>query len=187
MIIKDIKKDSVVSMLEKIIWKKNYETEEHAKRMKRLSLKLGKKAGLSETSLKKLVLLAVLHDLGKIVIPDRILLKPDSLNREEWYKIKQHTIYGYNIALSYPETREIAEGILYHHEWWDGSGYPEGLKGKEIPLISRIISIVDAYDVMTHDRSYKEPLSKARAREELKDYAGIQFDPALVPIFLNLI
>ncbi|MFZ3105760.1 MAG: HD-GYP domain-containing protein, partial [Candidatus Hydromicrobium sp.] len=148
---------------------------------------LGHSLKLSENKLNELSLLSTLHDIGKIAIPDEILMKPGKLTEKEWDIVKRHPEVGYNISGSSPQLEPIADAVLSHHEWWDGSGYPQGLKGENIPLISRIISIIDAYDVMTHDRSYKKAVSKKESLEELKRCAGTQFDPKLVKIFIQVL
>ncbi|MBE3089361.1 MAG: HD-GYP domain-containing protein, partial [Actinobacteria bacterium] len=148
---------------------------------------LGRSLKLSENKLNELSLLSTLHDIGKIAIPDEILMKPGKLTEKEWDIVKRHPEVGYNISGSSPLLEPIADAVLTHHEWWNGSGYPQGLKGENIPLISRIISIIDAYDVMTHDRSYKKAISKKEALEELKRCAGTQFDSKLVKIFIQVL
>lgn len=153
--------------------------------IKELALQLGEALYLSDYQLKDLGLLAELHDLGKVSIPKKILEKKEQLTPEEWEEIKRHPEIGYKIACSSPELSNIAEGILSHHEWWDGSGYPQGLKGKEIPLISRIITIVDAYDIMTNGSPYKAAMSKKEALKELEKGAGSQFDPEIVDVFIK--
>jgi len=162
-------------------------TEDHARRLQKLALSLGKRVGLSEYQLNNLKLLALLHDIGKIGIPDSTLFKTYNLTPSEWKKMKEHSYIGYRMAKQIPDFAPIAREILYHHEHWDGSGYPEGLKGEEIPLLSRIISIVDAYDVMQSRRPYKVPITKVKALKEIKRYAGTQFDPQLVKIFLKIV
>ncbi|RLC34113.1 MAG: hypothetical protein DRH33_09715 [Candidatus Nealsonbacteria bacterium] len=162
-------------------------TEDHAQRLQWLALSLGKKVGLSEYQLNNLRLLALLHDIGKIGIPDSILFKTSSLAPSEWKKMKEHSRIGYRMAKQIPYFAPIAQEILHHHEHWDGKGYPDGLKGEKIPLLSRIISIVDAYDVMQSRRPYKGKITKVKALKEIKKYAGTQFDPQLVEIFLKIV
>lgn len=180
-------KNSIIASLEKTLFERNYETEEHAQRMRKISMHLGKALGLSSKELDQLNLLSILHDIGKIAIPDTILTKPGKLDEQEWEEMKKHTEAGYRIAKSSYELEHIAEYILSHHERWDGTGYPRGLKGREIPRLSRILSVVDAYDVMTHSRPYKEAMSCRDAIEEIKRCAGSQFDPEVSKIFLDVI
>jgi HD-GYP domain-containing protein (c-di-GMP phosphodiesterase class II) len=152
-----------------------------------LALQIGRDFGLSDSELDDLALLATLHDIGKIAIPEGIIIKPGNLSPEEWELIWKHPEIGYRIAGSSPELAPIAEAILAHHEWWDGSGYPRGLKGEEIPLISRIISIVDAHDVMTQGRPYKEAVGQEESLQELQSKAGTQFDPILTAMFIKMV
>jgi len=170
-----------------ILTERDPHTENHAQRLQELALALGKKVGLSEYQLNNLKLLALLHDIGKIGISDSILFKTYILTPSEWKKMREHSLIGYRMAKNIPDFAPIAREILYHHEHWDGSGYPEGLKGEEIPLLSRIISIVDAYDVMQSRRPYKGAVSKTEALKEIKRCAGTQFDPQLVEIFLKIV
>ncbi len=160
---------------------------DHAQRLQELALSLGKRIALSEYQLNNLKLLALLHDIGKIGIPDSILFKTYDLTPSEWKKMKEHPKIGYRMAKNIPDFTPIAREILYHHENWDGSGYPEGLKGEKIPLLSRIITIADAYDVMQSRRPYKGKISKAKALQEIKRCTGTQFDPQLVEIFLKIV
>ena len=179
-------RNSIISSFEKMLHERNFETEEHAKRMQEMAKAFGLSLGLSDYELDNLCLLAALHDIGKIGIPDYILLKQGLLSKDEWTSMKKHPEIGYNIANATSELNNIADLILHHHERWDGTGYPEGLKGEEIPKLSRILSIIDAYDVITHARPYKEPLSKKEALDEIMHCSGTQFDPDLAKSFIRL-
>lgn len=127
----------------------------------------------------------MLHDIGKIAIEEKTLNKREKLTEDEWEEIKSHPGIGYRILSTVNDMSEIAEYVLCHHEKWDGSGYPKGLKGKEIPLQARIIAIADAYDAMTSERSYRSALPEAVALQELQLKAGIQFDPDITKVFLE--
>jgi HD-GYP domain-containing protein (c-di-GMP phosphodiesterase class II) len=177
---------SIIASLEKTLFEKNYETEEHAQRIKNLCNKLGKALGLSSIELDALSLLSLLHDIGKIAISDNILLKPGKLNDEEWKEMKKHTEIGFRIAKSSQELSYIADYILYHHERWDGTGYPHGLKGDKIPKLSRVISVIDSYDVMTHSRPYKGVMSHKEAVAEISRCSGTQFDPDIAELFIKI-
>jgi HD-GYP domain-containing protein (c-di-GMP phosphodiesterase class II) len=163
---------------------RNIETMEHMDRTRQLAISLGINIGLPDYLLNDLSLLALLHDIGKLGIPDEILLKPGPLNAQEWEVMKNHSEKGYHIASSIPEMISIAQAILHHHEHWNGRGYPYGLQGEEIPLLSRIISIVDAFDVMTHDRPYHQAITPTDALKEIRSCAGSQFDPELARVFI---
>lgn len=180
-------KSSLLDSLTQTLTESDYETEEHVERTREMAVRLGKALNLSDAELGKLALLAVLHDIGKIAIPHAILLKPGKLTDEEWEIMKSHTEKGYRIASVSKELQTIAEYILHHHERWDGNGYPGKLKGEEIPLLSRIITVVDSHDVMVHDRPYHKAMSKEQATEELLRCSGSQFDPHLVTMFLKVI
>ncbi|HWT27519.1 MAG TPA: HD domain-containing phosphohydrolase, partial [Mobilitalea sp.] len=176
---------SIISSMKSSLYEKSQETEEHAQRLIELSKGIGESMNLLEEQLNELELLSTLHDIGKIGISDGILNKPDKLNPSEWEEMKRHPEMGYRIAMSTPELAPIADYILCHHERWDGSGYPQGLKGEDIPLLSRIISIADSYDAMTSDRSYRKAMPKEDALNEIRRNSGSQFDPKIVEIFLG--
>ena len=171
-----------LSSLEKTLWSRSHETEEHCERIKKMAIQIGEVVGLPAGDMDSLRLLAALHDIGKIAIPNSILEKPGKLTPEEWETIKKHPEVGYRIALSSPEMAPIAEAVLHHHERWDGNGYPFGLSGQDIPFLSRLISIVDTYDVMVNGRPYQAPVNSEIAWAEISRMAGSQFDPELVGI-----
>ncbi len=182
---KEMRRSTIASLVEHL-GKKNYETEEHVWRMQRLALQFGSALCLKDSQMEDLTLTITLHDIGKLAVPEQILMKPGKLTPEEWAILKEHSERGYRIALFSSELAHVAPAILAHHERWDGKGYPLGLRGNEIPLLSRIVSIVDSYDVMTNERPYKKAISKKEAQQELQRCAGSQFDPELVKVFLNL-
>jgi response regulator RpfG family c-di-GMP phosphodiesterase len=140
----DSARSSIILSLKKALEERDYETEEHGSRMADLSTLLGEKIKLKYDEINELKLLAILHDIGKISISDNIILKAGKLISEEWKVIKKHPEVGFRLAKSSRDLKRIARGILHHYERWDGTGYPEGLKGKEIPMISRIVAIAEA-------------------------------------------
>jgi diguanylate cyclase (GGDEF)-like protein len=174
---------AIIEFLEKLLWEKDYQTEAHVMRLKSLVSKFGSQIGLSSREIVELVQVAMLHDIGKIGVPGEILKKQSSLTEEEWTIMKKHSEIGYRITQSSRELAHISEAILGHHEWWNGRGYPQGLKEDEIPLFSRIVSIVDSYDVITHERPYKRAMDPYSALVEINKCAGKQFDPYLVTVF----
>jgi len=180
-------KSSLLDSLTQTLTESDYETEEHVERTRNMAVRLGRALNLSDVELGKLALLAMLHDIGKIAIPHAILVKPGRLTEEEWEIMKTHTEKGYRIASASKELQPIGEYILHHHERWDGGGYPGGLAKEEIPLLSRIITVVDSHDVMVHDRPYHKAMSQEAAKEELRRCSGAQFDPHLVDVFLEVL
>lgn len=184
------KRSSHSALLESIkatMLEKSHETEAHAERLVSLSRKIGTRLNLKQSDMDHLVLLATLHDIGKVGISDHILNKPDKLSEDEWIEMRKHPEIGYRIAVSSTDLSSIAEYILCHHERWDGCGYPQRISGVDIPLLSRIISIVDAYDAMTQDRPYRKALEKNASIREIVDNAGKQFDPQIVSIFTEIV
>jgi diguanylate cyclase (GGDEF)-like protein/PAS domain S-box-containing protein len=156
-------------------------------RMVRWCRKVGQRLNLDPADMNRLELLALIQNIGLALVSSYILYKADRLTQTEWEMIKKHPEAGYRIALSSPELSDVAEEVLYHHEWWNGDGYPKGLKGEEIPLLSRIIAVIDAFDAMISDRPYRPALTKEEALEELRKNAGIRFDPRIVKIFFEAI
>ena len=172
---------SVISSLQE----KSLETKAHTERGVENSIKIGERLSLPLSVMDELILVAKLHDIGKIGINESILLKSDNLTEEEFGIIKSHTEKGYRIIKAANHLESVAKGVLTHHERWDGNGYPLKLKEDKIPLIARIVSVADAYDVMTTNRVYKNALSKDEAIRELKKNSGKQFDPNIVKVFIE--
>ena len=148
---------------------------------------MGQWLGLDEKDIRSLILTGVLHDIGKIGVPMEILNKPGKLTDEEWKIMRSHVEKGYDIANSNVELKQIAEEIRHHHERWDGKGYPDGLSRESIPVLSRVIAVVDAFDAMVSDRPYRNGMPVSDALEELKKCAGTQFDPFIVSEFIQMI
>lgn len=179
--------DSIIESLTKTLYEKSIETEYHAERVVDISRQLGKRLGLSESKMGELILHAKLHDIGKVAISEKLLKKESKLKKSELEEIKKHSEIGFRIANSSSALAPIAEYILCQHEHWDGRGYPRGLKGATIPLISRIVALADAYDAMTSDRPYRKALSKEKAIKEIRENSGSQFDPDITKAFLEFI
>ncbi len=163
------------------------ETEGHCQRVTELTLRLGQAMGMSEAELADLRRGALLHDIGKMGIPDSILLKRGPLSEEEWEIMRQHPVYAYQMLSKAPYLRQALDIPYCHHEKWDGSGYPRGLKGEEIPLAARIFAVVDAWDALNTDRPYRLASSKEKSLEEIRTQAGKHFDPKVVETFIRLI
>ena len=178
-------RSSMMNSLKKSLEAKNMETEEHTERVEFYALEIGKRYGFKSSQMDELMIIARLHDIGKIAIEEDILLKPGPLTTNEFDIMKTHAEKGFRIINASNEIMNVAKCVLTHHEKWDGSGYPLGIGGEEIPLMARIIAIADSYDVMTHDRVYRKAISKEEAIKELRRCAGTQFDPKLVDLFLK--
>lgn len=166
---------------------RDFITEGHTQRMEIYCRKLGERFKFSTSQLSDLALLAQVHDLGKVGIPDYILFKKGPLTDEEWKIMRQHSEKGCRIALSSADLSGVADLILKHHERWDGSGYPLGLKGEEIPIYCRILAVIDAFDTMTHNRPYSKAKSKKEAISELIRCGGNHFDPEVVNAFISIL
>jgi hypothetical protein len=160
-------------------------TRGHSDRVNNLSLKMGKALGIHAKEMKILNYASLLHDIGKIGIIESILNKPNKLTDKEYINIKQHPVKGNKILAHIKQLKECLPGILYHHERIDGTGYPQGLHGEEIPLISRIIAVADVYDAMTSTRAYRKALSTETTLQELQQVSGTQLDPDIVDVFIN--
>jgi len=177
--------NSIIASIKVIMFEKSQETEEHAERMVQLSKSIGIAMSLTDDQLNELELLATLHDIGKMSIPAAILSKTGKLSDEEWVEMKKHPEVGFRIAQATSELVPIAKYILCHHERWDGKGYPQGLIGEKIPLLSRIVAIADSFDAMTNDRAYRVAMTKEEAIEEIRRNSGTQFDPEVTRVFIE--
>jgi diguanylate cyclase (GGDEF)-like protein len=180
-------RSSIILSLRKTLHERAHETEEHSSRLKELSSKLGRALNLSTDNIYNLELLALVHDIGVAAIPDNILLKNGDLTPEEWSIMKKHSEIGYRILSTSQDLAHIADDVLYHHENWDGSGYPRGLAAENIPLNSRIISILDTYDSMIYGSFYQKSTTKQEAINFIKENASKYFDPKVAATFVNII
>jgi len=162
-------------------------TEDHSRRMAEYAFLVAKQLGLSTNEAETIQYAAILHDIGKIGIDDKILNKPGPLTEEEWAKMKKHVIIGTDILTRIDSFREASRIVYYHHERYNGQGYPEKLKGEEIPIGARILSVIDAYDAITSERPYRPARSAQEAMEEIKKNAGTQFDEKVVKAFLKVL
>ena len=180
------RRNQMLMLLLNILKEKDYITRGHTDRVKKMCLEISNRVNLDGDRKDKLLLLAEVHDLGKIAIPDRILNKKGKLNGEEWEIMKTHSEIGYRIAINSQELSDIADLILSHHERWDGAGYPLGISKSEIPVECRILSIVDSYDAMTNQRPYNVVKTHDEAIKEIVENAGKQFDSDIVKIFLEI-
>lgn len=180
-------KGRVIDNIVAALHQKSNREEVHARQVSERCERIGAALGMEAYQIKELKAFGLLHDIGKIAISDTILNKPGQLTDAEWLEMKNHAEVGYRILCTNNELTAIADYVLAHHERWDGSGYPKGLKADAIPLPARICAIADAYDAMTSDRSYKPVLTQQEAIAELQSEAGSQFDPALVGVFVELL
>lgn len=177
-------KDNIISTIINTLHEKNPREEQHSQRVSEICQNIGKALGFSEIKVSKLKIAGLLHDIGKIAIEEGILNKPGKLTEQEWYEIKRHPDIGYRILNSSPDMLELADCIWAHHERWDGTGYPKGLKGEAIPVVARIIALADSYDAMTSERS-RNDLSEEEVLAEIRNNAGTQFDPEIARIFIE--
>ena len=178
--------EEMVQTLAKTIDAKDKYTNGHSFRVSEYAVKLARRLGRSDEELRSLEREALLHDIGKIGVPDAVLNKPGKLTEEEFEAIKDHAVVGKTILGGIEDMGSAAEAAAYHHERYDGTGYPEGLKGKDIPAHARIISIADAFDAMRSDRVYRKGMDDDTIRRELVNGSGTQFDPDYLTVFLSL-
>lgn len=165
---------------------RDHETEGHSRRVSDLSVKLGRALGLSSRELLDLRRGALLHDIGKMGVPDALLYKPGALTKEEWLVMQSHTVLAKELLSRMSFLKDVIDIPYSHHEKWDGSGYPQGLKGEDIPLAARIFAVIDVYDALTSERPYREAWSHEKALQHIRDEAGTHFDPTIVEKFLEM-
>lgn len=159
----------------------------HSSEVAQLARETARKIALSEPEVRTIYWASLFHDIGKVGVPNEVLSKNGPLDEKEWQLIRLHPIVGANIIRNFSSLASISPIILHHQERFDGSGYPDGLKGEAIPLYSRILAVVDAYDAMTNRRVYRQPLTPKQAIEELWQNRNIQFDPHIVEQFIHVI
>ncbi|MEM7754985.1 MAG: HD-GYP domain-containing protein [Planctomycetota bacterium] len=161
-------------------------TRGHSERVALLGRELAIQVGLSEHEASRIHVSGILHDIGKIGVPDHVLCKPSRLTEDEFALIKKHPVLGNDILKGIPAVTDVLPGVLYHHERWDGRGYPEGLAGENIPLMARILALADTFDSMSSNRSYRSARARSQVLDEIRNCAGAQFDPQLAEAFLGL-
>ncbi|MFW6052932.1 MAG: HD domain-containing phosphohydrolase [Desulfosalsimonas sp.] len=176
---------SMVRILAAALDARDQYTLGHSERVALLALQIGRKLGLDEQELKELEIACFLHDIGKIRIPDMILTKTEPLSEKEYEIIKQHPVYGADILRLSVSLHKYIPAVIQHHEWYNGQGYPHGLKDGEIHLYAQIVAIADCYDAMTTSRPYRTEISESQAVKEIERYKGIRFSPHLVDIFIE--
>jgi putative two-component system response regulator len=177
----------VIAALANAVEAKDATTELHCQRLAGLAHQVGMRAGLEPQALKGLVFGALLHDIGKIGVSDAILNKPGPLTPQEWHEMRQHPVIGERITEPLANAAEFGSIIRNHHERWDGQGYPDRLRGEDIPFGARVVGLVDAYDAIIHDRPYRPARTVGAALDEIRRLAGVQFDPDLVRLFVEIV
>ncbi|MGI9014848.1 MAG: HD domain-containing phosphohydrolase, partial [Phycisphaerales bacterium] len=158
----------------------------HSQRVAQLSQQLATAIGLDEKTIRQIQIAGLVHDVGKIGVPESVLCKPGRLTEAEFDLIKQHPEIGHRILRDIPQLRYVLPGVLYHHERWDGRGYPHGIAGADIPLAARILALADSFDAMSSTRTYRSARDRTWVLEEITRSSGTQFDPELAPVFVGL-
>jgi HD-GYP domain-containing protein (c-di-GMP phosphodiesterase class II) len=176
---------SVICAFNQLLDLKDLNTGVHSTRLAEWGMRVGQELGLEEAALQNLEVAALLHDIGKVGIPDAILKKPGRLDEDEYALMKKHPEYGWAVLRMLPGFERAALDILHHHETFDGQGYPAGLKQSEVPIVSRIVSVIDAFDAMVSSRPYRKGLPFEEAVRRLRVASGTQFDPTVVQCFLS--
>jgi diguanylate cyclase (GGDEF)-like protein/PAS domain S-box-containing protein len=179
--------ETLIESFKKKLRKRDLRDDRSLNKIQDYAVAIGERLNLSKLKLEELRLLMNLHNIGKLALADEILSKPGSLNKEEWRIVKKLPEVGYRIAESSEQLKPIAEAILSHHEWYNGKGYPRGIKGEDIPILSRISFLVNSFEAMTRDRPYRKKMTYDEAIGEIRKYSGVQFDPKVVDIFLDVV
>jgi len=177
--------DATIEGLMRALDLRDKETQEHTRRVSDMTVKLAMQTGVAESELIHIRRGAILHDIGKMAIPDNILFKPGPLSDEEWHVMRRHPGIALDLLSSVSYLAPALEIPHWHHEKWDGSGYPDQLQGDMIPFSARLFALVDVYDALTSNRPYRDAWSKEHALNYISNQAGHQFDPALVPTFIQ--
>jgi len=178
-------RSSVICAFNQLLDLKDLNTGVHSTRLAEWGMRVGQELGLEENQLQNLEVAALLHDIGKVGIPDSILGKPGRLNQDEYALMKKHPEYGWAVLRMLPGFERAALDILHHHESFDGKGYPAGLRETEIPIVSRIVCVIDAFDAMVSSRPYRVGLPHEEAVRRLIESSGTQFDPVVVQCFIS--
>ncbi|MCX7950211.1 MAG: HD-GYP domain-containing protein, partial [Treponemataceae bacterium] len=178
--------DATIEGWAKALELRDRETEGHSERVTALTLLIAQVMGVSSEELTYVRWGALLHDVGKLGVPDSILLKPGPLTEEEWAIMRKHPLHAYEMMRNIPYLQRALDIPLYHHERFDGKGYPMGLEGKKIPLAARIFAVVDVYDALTSDRPYRKAWPKEKALKYISEESGKAFDPEVVEVFLQI-
>jgi len=184
---KQVLHKKLISSIVKILDLHDPYTNEHSTNVANKSVKIAEEMKLGYDKIENVYWAAIVHDIGKILIPKDILNKRGKLTKEEYEIVKKHPVWGYETLKEDESLSKLAKYVLHHHERWDGKGYPEGLSGESIPMVSRIIAVADAYDAMTSDRTYRKALGKDIAYKEMFGNSGTQFDPEIVEKFLKIL
>jgi len=172
-----------INVLMKALDAKDKYTAGHSQSVERIAALLSRELGLSESHIERIRIAALLHDIGKIGVKEEVLNKPGKLTDEEMNLIREHPVKGYEILSEVPSLKDVALWVRYHHEWYNGSGYPDGLKGEEIPLEAQILSLADVFDALVSDRPYRDAFSQEKAYKIILDHEGTQFSPKLIDAF----
>ncbi len=178
--------DSTLEVWVRALDQRAKETDGHTARVTALTVRAARAIGMDEAELIQVRRGAMLHDIGKMSVPDRILLKPGVLDDEEWKVMRRHPVYAYELLSPIAYLRPAADIPYCHHEKWDGTGYPRGLRGEEIPLAARIFAVVDVWDSMRSDRPYRPAWSEDRVQLYIREQAYTHFDPKIVDVFFTL-